>query len=163
MAQSLPNTFRDTTAIAARDGEVPAADFTNGVNNGSCQPGIGINFGQPDAAGTPEQFTLLDQYGAIGEVRVPQVDQVIGGAGAVPRTGNVETTWDTTQALYTLNGAASSGGVEGNGKAEAQFIIAAGNPTQAAKDGDPELDGTVTVLGTANLQTLAVGWTHTPI
>jgi hypothetical protein len=75
---------------------------------------------------------------------------LLGGAGYV----------DRTVATGNWNG---SGGVEGNGKAQAEYIIAAGNPTQAAKDADPALDGTVTVLGTANLQTLAVGWTHTPI
>jgi hypothetical protein len=148
MAQSLPNTFRDTTAIAARAAENTTADFTNGMNNGSCQSGVGVAFGQPDAAGTPEQFTLLDQYGPAGEVRVPQVDQLIGGAGYV----------DRSTAPYW-----SSGGAEGDGKAEAQYVIAATNPTQAAVDADPDLGGTIVVAGTANLQTLAVGWTHTPI
>jgi hypothetical protein len=160
MAQSLANTFRDTTAIAARALETPDAAFDNGMNNGACMPGIGVAFGQPNAEGSPPQFTLLDQD---GDARVPQVSQLIGGGGDVPRTGNQEFTWDESQALFTESGAASSGGVEGNGKAQAQFIIAAGNPTQAAKDADSDVDGTITVLGTANLQTLAVGWTNTPI
>jgi hypothetical protein len=171
MAQSLANTFRDTTAIAARTAEEtnPDASWVNGMNNSACMPGIGVAFGQPDlwqdpdylpAIGDPSSWTLLDQD---GDIRVPQVSQLIGGGGFVPRTGNVPTTWDETQALYSDSGAASSGGVEGDGKAEAEFIIAAGNPTQDAKDGDPDLDGTITVLGTANLQTLAVGWTHTPV
>jgi hypothetical protein len=158
MAQSLANAFRDTAAIAARTAEEtnPDASWVNGMNNAGCDPGIGVAFGQPDlwqdpdylpAEGDPSSWTLLDQD---GDVRVPQVSQLLGGAGFVDRTvatGN----WD------------SSGGVEGNGKAQAEYIIAAGNPTQATKDGDPALDGTVTVLGTANLQTLAVGWTHTPV
>jgi hypothetical protein len=149
MAQSLANTFRDTTAIAARTAEEtnPDVSWVNGMNNAGCDPGIGVAFGQPDAEGSDEQFTLLDQD---GDIRVPQVSQLLGGAGFVDRTvatGN----WD------------SSGGVEGNGKAQAEYIIAAGNPTQATKDGDPALDGTVTVLGTANLQTLAVGWTNAPV
>jgi hypothetical protein len=148
MAQSLPNTFRDTTATAARAAEVPAADFTNGMNNGSCSPGAGVAFGQPDLDGEPQSWTLLDQHGPAGEVRVPQVSQLIGGAGYV----------DRSTAPYW-----SSGGVEGDGKAEAQYIVAVTNPTQAAVDGDSDLGGTVVVDGTANLQTLAVGWTHTPI
>jgi hypothetical protein len=171
MAQSLANTFRDTTAIAARTAEEtnPEASWVNGMNNSACMPGIGVAFGQPDlyqdpdylpAEGDPSSWTLLDQD---GDVRVPQVSQLLGGGGMVPRTGNVATTWDTTQVLYSDSGAASSGGVEGDGKAAAEFIIAAGNPTQDAKDADPDVDGTVTVLGTANLQTLAVGWTNTPI
>jgi hypothetical protein len=163
MAQSLPNTFRDTTAIAARELEDVDANFDNGMNNGACMPGIGVAFGQPDLDGEPQSWTLLDQHGPAGEVRVPQVSQLIGGGGYVQRTGNVPTTWDTSQALYTPGGAASSGGVEGDGKAETQYIVAVTNPTQAAVDGDPALDGTVVVAGTANLQTLAVGWTHTPI
>jgi hypothetical protein len=145
MAQSLPNTFRDTTAIAARAAENTTTDFTNGMNNGACMPGTGVAFGQPDLDGEPQSWTLLDQE---GDVRVPQVSQLIGGTGYVDRS--TEPYW-------------SSGGVEGNGKAEAQYIVAVTNPTQAAVDADPDVGGTVVVDGTANLQTLAVGWTHTPI
>jgi hypothetical protein len=158
MAQSLANTFRDSTAIAARTAEEtnPDASWVNGMNNSSCAPGVGVAFGQPDlyqnpdylpAEGDPASWTLLDQD---AEVRVPQVSQLLGGAGYV----------DRTVATGNWNG---SGGVEGNGKAQAEYIIAAGNPTQDAKDADSDVDGTITVLGTANLQTLAVGWTHTPI
>jgi hypothetical protein len=145
MAQSLPNTFRDTTAKDARELENTVADFDNGMNNSACMPGIGVAFGQPDLDGEPQSWTLLDQE---GDVRVPQVSQLIGGTGYVDRS--TEPYW-------------SSGGVEGNGKAEAQYIIAATNPIQSAKDADPSVDGTIVVAGTANLQTLAVGWTHTPI
>jgi hypothetical protein len=150
MAQSLANTFRDTAAIAARTAEEtnPDANWTNGMNNSACMPGIGVAFGQPNAEGSDEQFTLLDQD---GDARVPQVSQLLGGTGFVDREAGTSVP-DT-----------SSGGVEGNGKAQVEYIIAAGNPTQAAKDGDPALEGTITVLGTANLQTLAVGWTNTPI
>jgi hypothetical protein len=137
MAQSMPNTFRDTAARAVRVGEVPGASFVNGVNNSSCSPGIGVGIGQPDLVGTLNQFTLLDQgapAGSIGPqtpaVRVPQVSQSIGGEG--------------------LNAGTEGPGVE--------FIIGASNPTQAAVDGDSDLGGTVTVNGTANLQTLLAGW-----
>jgi hypothetical protein len=133
-----PSTFRDTTAIAAREPEVPVADFDNGMNNCLCSPGIGINVGEGAVVGTPNQFTLEDQFEVA---RVPQVSQVLGGDGFNPA------------ANYP-----SSGGIEGNGSAHAEFIVAVGTPTKAAKDADPSLDGTVIVLGTANLQTLGAGW-----
>jgi hypothetical protein len=132
------STFRDTAAITAREAEVVGANFANGMNNGGCQPGIGINVGEGAVVGTPEQFTLEDQFEAI---RVPQVSQVIGGLGY------------TDEAEYP-----SSGGIEGNGSAHAEFVVAVGMPTNAQKIADPSLDGTVTVLGTANLQTLGAGW-----
>jgi hypothetical protein len=137
------STFRDTTAITAREAEVVAANFANGMNNGLCSPGIGINIGEGAVVGTPEQFTLEDQFEAI---RVPQVSQALGGLG------------------YTdYDDYPSSGGIEGNGSAHAEFIVPVGMPTQAAKDADSSLDGTVTVLGTANLQTLAAGWVGTAV
>jgi hypothetical protein len=74
MAQ--PATFIDDTARATRAGEVSGASFLNGMNNGSCQPGIGITNGPTDLVGTPEQFTLLDQN---GDARTPQLGQSIGG------------------------------------------------------------------------------------
>jgi hypothetical protein len=137
------STFRDTTAIALREPEVPDASFVNGMNNGLCQPGIGVSVGGGAVVGSPAQFTLEDQFEAI---RVPQVSQVIGGLGY------------TDPADYP-----SSGGIEGNGAGHAEFIVPVGMPTQAAKDADPALDGTVIVLGTANLQTLAAGWVGTPV
>ena len=97
MAQ--PATFIDVTARATRVGEVPAASFLNGMNNGSCQPGIGISGGPTDLAGTPEQFTVLDQAGAA---RTPQDGQSIGGvalgAGAI-----------TNQAIDLVDAADNSG------------------------------------------------------
>lgn len=74
MAQ--PATFIDVTARAARTSEVSGASFLNGMNNGSCQPGIGISGGPVNLAGSPEQFTLSDQNGAT---RTPQDGQSIGG------------------------------------------------------------------------------------
>jgi hypothetical protein len=132
------STFRDTAAVALRELEVVGADFANGMNNGGCQPGIGISVGGGAVVGTPEQFTLEDQFEAI---RVPQVSQVLGGLG------------------YTdYDDYPSSGGIEGNGSAHAQFVVPVSMPTNAEKEADPSLDGTVTVLGTANLQTIEAGW-----
>ena len=74
MAQ--PATFIDVTARATRVGEVPNASFLDGMNNSSCQPGIGISNGPTDLVGTVEQFTLLDQNAAA---RTPQDGQSIGG------------------------------------------------------------------------------------
>lgn len=74
MAQSA--TFIDVTARATRVSEVSGASFVNGMNNGSCMPGIGISGGPTDLIGTPEQFTLLDQDGAA---RTPQQGQSLGG------------------------------------------------------------------------------------
>jgi hypothetical protein len=139
MANS-PNTFRDTAAITAREAENTTADFDNGMNNGSCAPGIGVNLEGGDVTG---EWDLLDQFGAV---RVPQVSQVIGGLGI------------TTSAEYP-----SSGGIEGNGSAHSQYIIGAINPTIAAIDADPTLAGTITVDGTANLQTLVDGWVKTAV
>lgn len=69
-------TFIDVDARAVRVSEVPAASFVNGMNNGSCQAGIGIAGGPTLLAGTPEQFTLLDQF---GDARAPQLGQSVGG------------------------------------------------------------------------------------
>jgi hypothetical protein len=74
MAASLPTSFRDDSQL--RSAEVPAASWTNGMNwAASNAPGIGINMGQGPVVGTPEQFTLLDQYGAA---RTPQISAQIG-------------------------------------------------------------------------------------
>lgn len=74
MAQ--PATFIDVDARAVRVSEVSGASFLNGMNNSSCQPGIGISNGPTDLVGTPEQFTLLDQNAAA---RTPQLGQSLGG------------------------------------------------------------------------------------
>ena len=74
MAQ--PATFIDVDARAVRVGEVSGASFLDGMNNGSCQPGVGITNGPTDLVGTPEQFTLLDQNEAA---RTPQLGQSLGG------------------------------------------------------------------------------------
>lgn len=75
----IPTFFIDDTAVTARKAEVPHASFHNGMNyGGSNAPAIGVNVGEPNLAGSPEQFTLLDQHGAA---RNPQTSQHIGGSG----------------------------------------------------------------------------------
>ena len=74
MAQ--PATFIDVDARALRAAEVnPAASFVNGMNNGSCQPGVGISGDVANLVGEPQQFTLLDQN---GDARTPQFGQSLG-------------------------------------------------------------------------------------
>lgn len=88
MAQSGITSFQNATAVTARKLEVTAADFDGGVNNAASNaPGIGIAVGQANAAGTDEQFTLLDQAGAV---RVPQDSAhigVTGLGGTLPSSG----------------------------------------------------------------------------
>jgi hypothetical protein len=135
-----PTAFTDDSARGLRSGEVPNADFVNGMNlGGSNACGIGINAEEGAVVGTPEQFTLLDQD---GDIRVGQRSQFIGGYPYVPN------------ADYP-----SSGGMEGDLPAAAIYI--GSTPTQAAKDADPALDGTLTKLGNASLETLEAGWVAT--
>jgi hypothetical protein len=132
-----PTAFQDDAAVAARSPEVPLASFANGMNmSGSCAPGVGINIDAGAVVGTPEQFTLLDQRGLA---RVGQRSQSIGG---FPYVAN---------AAYP-----SSGGQEGY---LPDAVISVGTlPTQAAKDADPALDGTLIEIGNATLADLATGW-----
>jgi hypothetical protein len=138
---SSPQTFRNTTAIGLREAETTGTNFSNGMNNGSCQPGIGIALASLEDM--TDSWSLLDQD---GDIRVPQHSAVIGNTGY------------TDPADYP-----SSGGTEGNGKAQAQYVIGAINPTLAAVQADPSVGGTITVDGTANLQTLAAGWVKTAV
>jgi hypothetical protein len=94
-------TFIDVTARATRAGEVPDASFVNGMNNGSCQPAVGISGGPTDLAGTPDQFTLTDQNGAT---RTPQLGQSLGGVAL----GEGETVV-ASQAIDLVDPADSSG------------------------------------------------------
>jgi len=137
-----PTIFQDTVSQALREAETPDASFSNGMNlGGSNAPGIGVNMGEGAIIGSDEQFTLLDQDGAI---RVPQVSQPLGGEAYADQAN-----------IYP-----SSGGVEGKGTLP---ILTGVNPDQTAKDADPSLDGTLTINGDANLQTLAAGWVPTII
>ncbi len=147
--------FIDDIAQTAREAEVTAADFDNGMNLGASNAcGIGINMNEGAIVGTPEQFTLLDQNGLA---RAGQISQHISGLGSVPRTGDQEFTWDRSQPLYTPAGAASSGGQVGTlPDSTVRFGDA---PTQAAKDAaEPSIDGTIIPIGNATLTTLAGGW-----
>lgn len=76
---SDPSFFVDDSVVTLRSAEVPGADFATGCNAaGSNAAGIGIGEGIADVAGTPEQFTLLDQRGLA---RAGQLSQNIGGEG----------------------------------------------------------------------------------
>ena len=148
--------YIEDASVTSREAETTAADFDNGVNlAGSNAPGVGINIDGGTTVGTPEQFTLLDQY---GNARTTQTSQHIGGGGFVPRTGNQAFTWDSSQALYTASGAASSGGQAGT---LPDGSIRAGNsPTNAAKAAaEPSIDGTIVApQENAALLDLATGW-----
>ncbi len=100
-----------------------------GMNRaGGSSPGVGVCTGliyQTEAEVSADGpiftgWTELDQGvfdGSGGQPtplpRIPQDSGILGHSGSVIRVGNVETTWDKSQALYTENGAASSGGAEG--------------------------------------------------
>jgi hypothetical protein len=121
--------FIDDVAVTARELEVVGASFDNGMNlAGSNACGIGINMNEGAVVGTPEQFTLLDQH---GNAREAQISQHIGGSGL---------------------GDGSSG-------TQPDAVVRFGDsPTQAAKDADTALDGTITTLGNSTLTTLGAGW-----
>ena len=121
--------FIDDIARAARELEVVDASFVNGMNNGgSNAPGVGINMNEGAVVGTPEQFTLLDQH---GNAREAQISQHIGGSGL---------------------GDGSEGTLP-------DAVVRFGDaPTEAAKDADPAVDGTIVSLGNSTLSSLAAGW-----
>lgn len=75
---NLATYHQDQVTKAARESEVPNADFDGGVNKGgSCAGGIGVNTGGVDAK--LEDWSVLDQAGAA---RDPQDSQHIGGDGS---------------------------------------------------------------------------------
>ena len=147
-----PTFFIDDAAFAARGAEVPGATFNSGCGGGASNAhGIGINVGGGAIIGTPEQFTLNDQF---GNARQSQRSQCIGGNGTVPRSGNVATTWDKSQALYSENGAASSGGTEGTAPDAVIRVVA---------DSSAESGGVITLPAEgAWLTDLATGWVEDP-
>ena len=132
-----PTYFIDDIARTAREAEVTAASFDNGMNlGGACACGLGINMNEGAVVGTPEQFTLLDQF---ENAREAQISQHIGGEG-----------------LTLVADWPSSGGQEGT---LPDAVIRFGTlPTQAAKDADTALDGTIIAVGNATLTTLGAGW-----
>ena len=163
---NLANAFVDDPAVAFRTAEETNADasWDTGMNAGASNaPGVGVATDNPnleeslfaatDGSGdlTTGSWTLLDQH---GDTRVAQISQVLGGPGFVARTGNVATTWDTTQALYTPEGAASSGGQEGT--LPGNIVRLWTNPDNVNEV--PDNDAPPVAAGDAQLVTLAAGW-----
>jgi len=121
MAQLDPCYFIDDAAKAAREAEVPAASFANGANlAGSCAAGIGINMAAGAVVGTPEQFTLLDQF---GNARAGQISQHIGGDG-YSAAGTSEGSAGTLPDSTIRTGA--------NGAGDGTIPVPAGNATLAS-------------------------------
>ena len=165
---NLPNAFIDDAAVTALDTRVPLAVTGTGMyHTGSNAPGIGIAtdnagleqslFEATDGSGdlVTGSWTLLDQH---GDARNAQISQLIGGSGIVPRSGNVATTWDKSQALYTPAGAASSGGSEGTAPDATVRLWA--NPDNV--EGQPNNDAVPTAVNSAILTSLATGWVSGP-
>ena len=159
--------FQGGTAARAR---TPNAEWYNGANpNAGNNSGIGINIGGgalPEVTGENSigyNWTLKDQghtaplYAPVA--RAPQGACPISCSGDVSRTGNVATTWDTTQPLYTPSGAASSGGL---GRIFSYFgsISSGTNPDNV--DGAPVEGAAPVLVGSATLATLSAGWVATP-
>jgi len=171
MAQAQPTFFVDDAAVTAMGTRVPDASTDTGMNFGaSNNPGIGISDQNPDLqeslitidGKSVGSWSLLDQF---GNARDGQISQVIGGDGIVARSGNVATTWDTTQALYTPSGAASSGGITtapstGMGTAPDATIRYGANPDNQDinTDSRPDNDAPITGVANASLTDLATGW-----
>ncbi len=124
-----------TVTYNARTLEVPDANWFSGVEAGSLNaPGIGVNMGGGAVIGTPEQFTLLDQFGTA---RVAQASSCLGAEGLTASTD-----WP------------GSGG---------QPKYGPGIEIESCTPADSSGDGTITVTGTANLQTLGAGWVPTAV
>ena len=109
-----PTTFVNATSVSARDAEYTGTPFTTGgMNNGGCQPGVGINIGIAAAiavSGTTDEFTLLDQAAVA---RTPQDGQYIGGNGL----GNGVAGVGTVPIIAVANDADGDGGVTDIGDA----------------------------------------------
>jgi hypothetical protein len=135
MANPDVTAFKDDAAVTFRALEVTDADWDAGMNvAGSNAPGIGINQGGGAVVGTPEQFTLLDQF---GNARAAQKSQCLGGPGFV----------DRATVPYD-----QSGGQEGT---LPDNVIRFGPQDAAYPDGS----GAITFSGNSTLTDLAVGWT----
>ena len=160
--------FQGGTAARAR---TPNAEWYNGANpNAGNNSGIGININGgslPEITGENSigyNWTLLQQMPnifnpSVMQSRTPQGVCPIGCSANVIRIGNVATTWDTTQPLYTESGAASSGG---SIPQLMQFgpISAGTNPDNV--DGAPVEGAAPVLVGSATLATLSAGWVATP-
>ena len=75
MAANLPTYFKDSAEIAARQAETPNADWTGGVNQPNCQPGVGINTGNfdPKVGDWPDS-----NFGGANAIPYPGESQYIG-------------------------------------------------------------------------------------
>jgi hypothetical protein len=166
---NLPNAFQDDAAVAARTVEVALASWDTGLNiAGSNAPGIGIATDNPGLEGSlwpatdgsgdlnTGSWTLLDQF---GDARAAQISQLIGGPGTVSRIGNQPFTWDTSQVLYSVEGAASSGGQEGTLPDNVIRLYTNPDDVPATGGGAPDNDAPAVPVGNATLIDLAVGWT----
>jgi len=164
--------FINTSATTSRAAEFvgfynTAANWNRTCNNGASNGGcIGIGTQTNLASGARANWTLADQF-AVARTAVAgnQKSQVIGGTGFVARSGNVATTWDNTQALYTPQGAASSGGLSGNVSQAVQLVFSVTNPANTTDSSgnsvpDPSYPAP-TVIGSAQILTLAAGWVST--
>lgn len=174
MARSEISFFVDDNSVSNLQGRFPSTldntpVYSSGVFGGaSNSPGIGISTENPELDDSLPNWTLLDQH---GNARESQIGQLVGGHGICGRTGNVGTTWDKTQPLYTENGAASSGGITtgsttGVGTAPDATIRLMPEdqlPTAADKEADSNVDGELTLPAQgANLSDLATGWEPAP-
>ena len=167
---NAPTVYLNFLAAFMRASENPDHSTTEEYLSGgnapaSNAPGIGIAIGNgalPAETVPPHtmNWTLEDQFEAA---RTPQVSQSIGETGFVTRTGNVATTWDSSQALYTPNGAASSGGASGNAAPTYSYINDISNPDNDATTLTPVPGAVPTFDGEASLVTLAAGWVSTAI
>lgn len=75
MAINIPSYFLNSAEVAARQPEVPDADFAGGMNLGASNAcGIGINTGDVNPKLT--DWSVIDQF---GDARTPQASNSIGG------------------------------------------------------------------------------------
>ena len=163
----IPSNFQGMDQAILRN---PNAQWYNGGNpNAGNNSGIGINIGGgflPEITGENSigyNWTLKQQSLAAfvsppaQAPRTPQGACPIACSANVLRTGNVATTWDTAQPLYTPAGAASSGGLN---KFFQQFaaIVTGSNPDNT-EDGLPDYNSSPVSTGSAHLNTLEEGWT----
>jgi len=162
----------DLAGGANAKARVPSANWENGANpNAGNNAGIGINLGGgalPAITGKNSigyNWTLRQQMPwifnpALDAPRTPQGACCIACQADVPRTGNVATTWDQSQPLYSLAGASSSGGLDG------AFMLFTGISTGSNPDNDSNgkpVEGAAPVnTGTAYLETLEEGWKSEP-
>ena len=89
MATNIPTYAANLTVRTARQAEVPDASFSNGMNNGSCSGGLGINTGDYDPKAT--DFSRIEDT-------TPHQTQLIGGSGVA--AGD-----NTSFAIRTVQGA----------------------------------------------------------